>query len=69
MADTASGSTVPRRQLGRYLKDARGHARLTVKAAAEALEWSEAKIWRIETGQTSLRSIEVEEMCRVYGVD
>ncbi|WP_103338186.1 helix-turn-helix domain-containing protein [Amycolatopsis sp. CA-126428] len=69
MADKESGSTVPRRQLGRYLKDARGQARLTVKAAAEALEWSEAKIWRIETGQTSLRSLDVEAMCRVYGVD
>ncbi|WP_297536813.1 helix-turn-helix transcriptional regulator [Amycolatopsis sp.] len=69
MADGMSGSTVPRRQLGRYLRDARGKARLTVKAAAEALEWSEAKIWRIETGQTSLRSLDVEAMCRVYGVD
>ncbi|WP_329067751.1 helix-turn-helix domain-containing protein [Amycolatopsis sp. NBC_01480] len=69
MADGMSGSTVPRRQLGRYLRDARGKARLTVKAAAEALEWSEAKIWRIETGQTSLRSLDVEAMCRIYGVD
>lgn len=42
---------------------------MTVKAAAEALEWSEAKIWRIETGQTSLRSLDAEAMCRVYGVD
>ena len=62
-----SGSTVPRRQLGRYLRDLRGKARLTVKAAAEALEWSEAKIWRIETGQTSMRSLDVEQICRVYG--
>ena len=31
------------------------------------LEWSEAKIWRIETGQTSLRSLDVETMCRIYG--
>lgn len=68
MSDSgASGSTVPRRQLGRYLRDLRGKARLTVKAAAEALEWSEAKIWRIETGQTSMRSLDVEQMCRVYG--
>lgn len=63
----ASGSTVPRRQLGRYLRDLRGNARLTVKAAAQALEWSEAKIWRIETGQTSMRSLDVEQMCRTYG--
>jgi hypothetical protein len=31
------------------------------------LEWSEAKIWHIETGQTSLRSLDVEAMCKVYG--
>ena len=67
MTEGATGSTVPRRQLGRYLRDLRGHARLTVKAAAQALEWSEAKIWRIETGQTSMRSLDVEQMCRVYG--
>lgn len=63
---TAPGSTVPRRQLGRYLRDARGRARTSVRAAAEALEWSETKIWRIETGQTAMRSLDVEAMCRVY---
>jgi transcriptional regulator with XRE-family HTH domain len=63
----ATGSTVPRRQLGRYLRELRTNARLTVQAAAKALEWSEAKMWRIETGQTSLRSHDVETMCRVYG--
>jgi hypothetical protein len=67
MADEATGSTVPRRQLGRYLRDLRNSQRLTVRAAAERLEWSEAKIWRIETGQVSLRSLDVETMCRIYG--
>jgi transcriptional regulator with XRE-family HTH domain len=67
MTEGTTGSTVPRRQLGRYLRDLRGQARLTVRAAAEALEWSEAKIWRIETGQTSMRSLDVEQMCRIYG--
>ncbi|QYN37815.1 helix-turn-helix domain-containing protein [Pseudonocardia sp. DSM 110487] len=66
MTEGTTGSTVPRRQLGRYLRDLRGQARLTVRAAAEALEWSEAKIWRIETGQTSMRSLDVEQMCRIY---
>jgi transcriptional regulator with XRE-family HTH domain len=64
---TTTGSTVPRRQLGRYLRDLRNKSRLTVRAAATQLEWSEAKIWRIETGQTSLRSLDVEAMCKVYG--
>lgn len=67
MTEAATGSTVPRRQLGRYLRELRTNARLTVQAAAKALEWSEAKMWRIETGQTSLRSHDVETMCRVYG--
>ena len=67
LTDGPTGSTVPRRQLGRHLRDLRNRSRLTVRAAAAALEWSEAKIWRIETGQTSLRSLDVEAMCRVYG--
>jgi transcriptional regulator with XRE-family HTH domain len=67
MPDETTGSTVPRRQLGRYLRDLRNSQRLTVRTAAQKLEWSEAKIWRIETGQTSLRSLDVEAMCRIYG--
>ncbi|MFE7413760.1 helix-turn-helix domain-containing protein [Streptomyces laurentii] len=67
MAEGPTGSTVPRRQLGRNLRDLRNRARLTVRAAAAKLEWSEAKMWRIETGQTSLRSLDVQAMCQVYG--
>jgi hypothetical protein len=67
MADGPTGSTVPRRQLGRRLRELRMRSRLTVRMAASALEWSETKLWRIETGQTSLRSLDVEAMCRMYG--
>jgi transcriptional regulator with XRE-family HTH domain len=67
MSESVTGSTVPRRQLGRHLRELRNGQRLTVRAAAEALEWSEAKIWRIETGQTALRSLDVEQICRIYG--
>jgi hypothetical protein len=67
MVEGMTGSTVPRRQLGRYLREERNRSRLTVRVAAKELEWSEAKIWRIETGQTSLRSLDVEAMCKVYG--
>ncbi|WP_117668890.1 helix-turn-helix transcriptional regulator [Micromonospora sp. MW-13] len=63
---TSTGSTVPRRQLGRYLRQLREEARMTIKAAADALEWSTPKIWRIETGATSMRSLDVEAMCRIY---
>ncbi|MBH0779021.1 helix-turn-helix domain-containing protein [Nocardia bovistercoris] len=61
-----TGSTMPRRQLGRHLRELRNRARMTTRTAAQRLEWSEAKIWRIETGQTSLRSLDVEAMCKVY---
>ncbi|MFF1713950.1 helix-turn-helix domain-containing protein [Streptomyces sp. NPDC058268] len=67
MAEGPTGSTVPRRQLGRNLRNLRNGARLTVRAAARKLEWSEAKMWRIETGQTPLRSLDVQAMCVVYG--
>jgi transcriptional regulator with XRE-family HTH domain len=67
MPQEMTGSTVPRRQLGRYLRDLRNSQRLTVRAAATRLEWSEAKIWRIETGQVGLRSLDVEAMCKIYG--
>jgi hypothetical protein len=67
MPEATTGSTVPRRQLGRYLRDLRNKARMTIKLAAAELEWSEPKLWRIETGQTSLRSLDVEAMCRLYG--
>lgn len=65
---TDQGSTVPRRQLGRILKESREKGGITVHAAARALEWSPAKIWRIETGRVPMRSHDVETMCRVYRV-
>jgi transcriptional regulator with XRE-family HTH domain len=67
MAEAQAGSTVPRRQLGRYLRDLRGSAGLTVRAAAKQLERSEPTLWRIESGLTSVRAVEVEIMCRLYG--
>ncbi|GAA2716650.1 helix-turn-helix domain-containing protein [Micromonospora olivasterospora] len=62
-----SGSTVPRRQLGRYLRELRENAYVTVSAAAKELEWSAPRIWRYETGQVSMHPNDVEAMCRVYG--
>jgi hypothetical protein len=35
--------------------------------AADALEWSPQKIWRIENGAVAMRSLDVEAMCRIYG--
>jgi hypothetical protein len=41
-------------------------AGLTVKVAAGLMEWSEPKMWRIETGQTTLRAHDVQAMCTTY---
>jgi transcriptional regulator with XRE-family HTH domain len=67
--EAMTGSTVPRRQLGRYLRELRNRNGLTIKRAATALEWSEVKIWRIETGQVAMRSLDVQGMCQFYGAD
>lgn len=65
MADV--GSSVPRRQLGRVLRQAREEAGINLEAAAQALEWSRAKMYRLEGGQTSLRTHDVILMCKLYG--
>lgn len=67
MPEEMAGSTVPRRQLGRYLEELRENAGLNRKDAAKALERSAPTLWRIETGRIAVRSIEVEAMCRLYG--
>ncbi|MCZ7437715.1 helix-turn-helix transcriptional regulator [Micromonospora sp. WMMC241] len=62
------GSTVPRRQLGRLLRQYRTEAGVTLDAAAEALEYSRQKIWRIECGMGAVRVLDVKAMCELYGV-
>ncbi|MEV5823358.1 helix-turn-helix transcriptional regulator [Micromonospora haikouensis] len=61
------GSTVPRRQLGRALRDLRTEAGVTLDGAAEALYCSRQKVWRIESGLGAVRPIDVQGMCQVYG--
>jgi len=62
------GSTVPRRQLGRLLRQFRTEAGVTLDAAAEALEYSRQKIWRIECGLGAVRVLDVKAMCELYDV-
>ncbi|WP_129842225.1 helix-turn-helix transcriptional regulator [Streptomyces sp. RFCAC02] len=63
----ATGSTVPRRLLGRHLRELRLRAQFTLKRAATAMEWSEAKMSRIEAGLTSVRTHDVRLLCTEYG--
>ncbi|MFY1670406.1 helix-turn-helix domain-containing protein [Plantactinospora sp. WMMB334] len=62
------GSTVPRRQLGRTLKQLRAEAGVTLDATADALECSRQKIWRIESGLAVVRAVDVRAMCGLYDV-
>jgi hypothetical protein len=66
-SEAMSYSAVPRRVLSQHLRNLRLQSKLTVKMAASIMEWSEPKLWRIETGQTALRAMDVEAMCDVYG--
>lgn len=68
MSSSDIGSTVPRRQLGRYLRQAREEAGVSHRAAAEALTWSTPRLWRLEKGLVPVRPADVRVMCRLYGV-
>jgi hypothetical protein len=61
-------SRVPRRVLAQHLRDLRIQAGLKTRLAASLMEWSEPKLWRIETGQIAIRALDVEAMCNRYGV-
>ncbi|RKR90548.1 helix-turn-helix protein [Micromonospora pisi] len=60
------GSTVPRRQLGRELRELRTEARMTLDGASEALQCSRQKVWRIEYGLGPVRALDVRAMCELY---
>lgn len=64
-----AGSSVPRRQLGRLLKEAREKAGVTVPAAASEIEVGRSKIYRIEAGEAPLKKVEVLALARLYGVE
>ncbi|QOC90530.1 helix-turn-helix domain-containing protein [Micromonospora craniellae] len=68
MLDETSGSTVPRRQLGRLFTELREHAMITLDEAARALDCSRQKIWRIEKGLVPVRLVDARAMCDLYRV-
>ncbi|MFG1841881.1 helix-turn-helix domain-containing protein [Micromonospora sp. NPDC049175] len=68
MTDETSGSTVPRRQLGRLLTQLREDASVSLDAAADALDCSRQKVWRIEKGLVPVRVVDARAMCALYRV-
>lgn len=61
------GSTAPRRQLGRALRELRTEAQMTLEGATEAMHCSRQKMWRIETGLGPVRALDVKALCQLYG--
>ncbi|ONM49169.1 helix-turn-helix domain-containing protein [Nocardia donostiensis] len=69
MAGRAGTTSLPRRQLGRYLRDWRTQAGLTIAQAARLMEWGASTLQRLEKGQADrIRTIDIQELCRIYGV-
>ncbi|MCM6773760.1 helix-turn-helix domain-containing protein [Nocardia sp. CDC159] len=67
---TVSGPEVPRRQLGRLLRDLRQGAGLTIARVAELIECGTATVQRLETAGTQRIDLnELEAFCRVCGAD
>ncbi|HEY0001002.1 MAG TPA: helix-turn-helix transcriptional regulator [Actinoplanes sp.] len=64
-----TGSTVPRRQVGRLMRQLREQAGISLMAAAEELEFSRARMYRIENGEVPVRKHDVIAMCGVYRAD
>ncbi|MFI6040296.1 helix-turn-helix domain-containing protein [Nocardia sp. NPDC051321] len=62
------GSTLPRRQLGRYLRDGRNATGLTLEQVGTMMQWSKSKLSRIEKGEggSALRELDIRELCRIY---
>jgi transcriptional regulator with XRE-family HTH domain len=61
--------TVRRRRLGNELRRLREEAGWTIDRVAEAMECSDSKISRIETGQVGATPRDVRDMLQIYGVD
>ncbi|MFF0528366.1 helix-turn-helix domain-containing protein [Nocardia amikacinitolerans] len=62
-------TTLPRRQLGRALRDARQANGYTLEQVAEVLEISRSSLGRLELGQNERVKVrDVEYICEYYGV-
>lgn len=64
------GSTLPRRQLGRYLRNGREECGLTLHQAAALIQRSASTLQRIERGMVAhLREVDIAALCGMYGFD
>lgn len=66
--ESAIGAVVPRYQLGRHLRELREASGLSLRQAGELLEKSAATVSRLENGESPVRSLDVEQACKLYNV-
>ncbi|MFI1918852.1 helix-turn-helix domain-containing protein [Nocardia sp. NPDC020380] len=64
-----AGSTLPRRQLGRYLLEWRTRAGYTQAKAAQLLEMGATSLARLEKGENSrIKTRDIQAVCDLYGL-
>lgn len=64
------GSTLARRQLGKYLRDGREGCGLTLAQAAGLMQRSASTLQRIEKGVVAkLREVDLDALCKIYAFD
>jgi transcriptional regulator with XRE-family HTH domain len=71
MADGATGPdpTVRRRRLRNELRKAREAAQMTQRDVARAMDWSQSKLIRIETGAVNISTNDLRALLGHYGVE
>ncbi|MGX1805234.1 helix-turn-helix domain-containing protein [Nocardia sp. NPDC055321] len=68
MAD--GDSSITRRQLGRYLRDAREAVGMTLEDAAKLMEWGKSSLQRLEKGQNQkIRTRDLDGLIEIYAID
>lgn len=62
-------SSPARRQLGRYLREARDQQGMTLEAAAALMEWGKSSLQRLERGQNQkIRMRDLDGLIEIYGI-
>lgn len=67
MVEMGESQSLPKRQLGQYLREAREEQGMSLAAAAEHINRSAPTLLRIEKGITKkLQPLEIEALCQLY---
>jgi transcriptional regulator with XRE-family HTH domain len=68
MVGSTARKALPRRALGRYLREQRNSQGLKLADVAGLMEWSISKLGRIERGEEGkLRKADVQQLCEILG--